>query len=563
MDKERYLLFVVFVCSFFVPALAGAQVFNVSNPAEFQNDLSTAQTNDQDDVINVLDDMTITATLTYYGESGHTLTINGNGHSLDGGNSTQIMNIHIIIGSRSHITIQYLTFQNGNTETNGGGLYVHTSSADITLQGCTFSGNSAGRWGGGAHVSTALGTATLTNNTFTRNSAHYLGGGVNVDTHSGTATLTNNTFSGNSANNGGGVNVYADGGTAILINNTFTGNSASDLDGGGAEVGIISGTATLKNNIFRENSSDRYGGGAKVEERMVIGSSVSLITITNNLFIRNSAGKAGGGLRASVLDGTATLTNNTFTGNSARWGGGADVRTSGGSATLTNNTFSGNSADYNGGGIWVGTRYDQATANIYNNIIWGNTASDYGDDLNVYSDADQNGVGSTINLYNNDLGPNSDFTTGRSEDLWISVTDNYHHVGNIKADPMFVDPASGNFHLHAVSPCIDAGENGAPSIPDKDYEGNDRVIDGDNDGDAVVDMGADEYTSSTKGDVNGDGQINIVDALLTARYAVGLPVSNFNTDAADVNCDGDINIVDALFIARKAVGLPVPGWCGG
>jgi len=64
------------------------------------------------------------------------------------------------------------------------------------------------------------------------------------------------------------------------------------------------------------------------------------------------------------------------------------------------------------------------------------------------------------------------------------------------------------------------------------------------------------------GDVTGDGNVNIVDALFVARHAVGLPVSNFNTDAADVNCDGQINIVDALFIARKAVGLSVNGWCG-
>ncbi len=63
------------------------------------------------------------------------------------------------------------------------------------------------------------------------------------------------------------------------------------------------------------------------------------------------------------------------------------------------------------------------------------------------------------------------------------------------------------------------------------------------------------------GDVSGDGQINIVDALFVARYAVKLSVSNFNAKVADVNCDNQINIVDALLIARKAVKLPVSGWC--
>ena len=64
------------------------------------------------------------------------------------------------------------------------------------------------------------------------------------------------------------------------------------------------------------------------------------------------------------------------------------------------------------------------------------------------------------------------------------------------------------------------------------------------------------------GDVSGDGQSNIVDALFIARHAVGLSVPSFNEDAADVNCNGQIDIVDALLVARKAVGLTVNGWCG-
>jgi xyloglucan-specific exo-beta-1,4-glucanase len=59
----------------------------------------------------------------------------------------------------------------------------------------------------------------------------------------------------------------------------------------------------------------------------------------------------------------------------------------------------------------------------------------------------------------------------------------------------------------------------------------------------------------TPGDVNGDGDINIVDALLTAQYYVGLNPSGFNTDAADTNCNGSIDIVDALLIAQYYVGL--------
>ncbi len=58
-----------------------------------------------------------------------------------------------------------------------------------------------------------------------------------------------------------------------------------------------------------------------------------------------------------------------------------------------------------------------------------------------------------------------------------------------------------------------------------------------------------------RGDVNGSGTIDIVDALLTAQYYVGLNPSGFNSANADANCSGTIDIVDALVIAQYYVGL--------
>jgi len=67
--------------------------------------------------------------------------------------------------------------------------------------------------------------------------------------------------------------------------------------------------------------------------------------------------------------------------------------------------------------------------------------------------------------------------------------------------------------------------------------------------------------AANTGNVNGDNNVDIVDALLVARYAAGLPVNNFIPEAGDVNCDGKVDIVDALLLSRKAAGLPVPNWC--
>lgn len=57
------------------------------------------------------------------------------------------------------------------------------------------------------------------------------------------------------------------------------------------------------------------------------------------------------------------------------------------------------------------------------------------------------------------------------------------------------------------------------------------------------------------GDVNSDGTIDIVDALLIAQYYVGFNPENFNAVAADVNCDNVLDIVDSLLIAQYYVSL--------
>jgi hypothetical protein len=67
-------------------------------------------------------------------------------------------------------------------------------------------------------------------------------------------------------------------------------------------------------------------------------------------------------------------------------------------------------------------------------------------------------------------------------------------------------------------------------------------------------------TDVALGDVNGDGAIDIIDALRIAQYYVGLDPADFNAGAADTNCNGSIDIVDALLVAQYYVGL-ISGFC--
>ena len=67
-------------------------------------------------------------------------------------------------------------------------------------------------------------------------------------------------------------------------------------------------------------------------------------------------------------------------------------------------------------------------------------------------------------------------------------------VENIIGNPLFVDMAAGTYRLQKNSPCIDAGCNFA--VPKGvDLDGQTRIMDGDGDSFAIVDMGC--YESPT------------------------------------------------------------------
>ena len=53
---------------------------------------------------------------------------------------------------------------------------------------------------------------------------------------------------------------------------------------------------------------------------------------------------------------------------------------------------------------------------------------------------------------------------------------------------------------------------------------------------------------NTKGDVNGDGLVNVTDIVATVNYIMEKPVEGFNKDAADLNGDGEVNVTDIVMM---------------
>ncbi len=244
--------------------------------------------------------------------------------------------------------------------------------------------------------------------------------------------------------------------------------------GGGLYVRTNQANITIEDCEFRGNVANLEGGGLYVR------TSQANIIVEDCEFIGNTADVlTGGGVYGRSSTGNMIFTNNIFNGNTAENAGGGAVSRSQGTITFTNNTSLGNTVNNgDGGGFHITLELNTAIGNIYNNIVWNNTALGNGDDIYV-----DDSTGASVNLYNNDYG-----------DFAISNGGSLSQGNNINIDPVLVDPASEDFHLQTTSPCINAGTATAPSLPPTDCDGEQR-----NSGSAP-DIGADEVPSTSAGD---------------------------------------------------------------
>ena len=123
----------------------------------------------------------------------------------------------------------------------------------------------------------------------------------------------------------------------------------------------------------------------------------------------------------------------------------------------------------------------ESNVNITNSIIWGNNSSQ------IFIQGGNRTPSLTISHSDIQGGEEAIEINGDPTINWLQ--------DNIDADPLFADSL---YHVSANSPCIDAGIPFTTGfkLPQDDLDGNFRIWDGDNDGVAVIDMGAYEFGSS-------------------------------------------------------------------
>ena len=154
--------------------------------------------------------------------------------------------------------------------------------------------------------------------------------------------------------------------TAVLDGFTITAGNANGYEDDSMGGGMYNngGSPTLTNCTFSGNSAGDGGG-------MNNGDSSSP-TLSNCTFSKNSAETGGGGGMNNWGESSPVLTNCTFNKNLSRTGGGGMCNVRGCSPMLSNCTFSDNSAGWGGGGI---DNYDNCNPTLANCTFSGNSAT--------------------------------------------------------------------------------------------------------------------------------------------------------------------------------------------
>ncbi|MEA2901559.1 MAG: hypothetical protein QOH36_1446 [Actinomycetota bacterium] len=464
------------------------------------------------------------------------------------------------------VTISGLTVTGGSAggSSGGGGVYVFDET--LTLDDMVITGNHSEEGGGGVDAEEA--TLTITDSVISENDTDFRGGGVL--TNASQLTIEGTTFIHNSATDvldgvGGGLAVRGEDGDVTITGSLFENNQAAFAAGIGlyAESTAVAITATTL------TSNDAIGSAGGLGMLMANDDAADLVTVTDSTFSGNTAGYGGGGIVFyGLYDAGSRLVieRSTISGNEGAEGGGVGIINSFGggdaydvvhSVTISDSTISGNRAlgivdrvRGFGGGVLVGL-YDSSGGDtllvaIDNSTIAGNTATEAGGGLveDFFNSA-------VIDLNHTIVGDNS-VVDGDGPDVAGSISAEWSvfestsgaaisGANNITADPQLGPLANngGPTQTHMISPTSPAFDSGNPAFgatPAVDQRGRPRISG------QRIDRGAVERQTSLPAVVKSSVNWNLRDRLSTGP--ANLPTFTMGTTPlvpvmGDWDGDGD------------------------
>ena len=195
-----------------------------------------------------------------------TLTINGNGNTINADNIARIFNI-----TSDNVKINNLQIINGYNDLNGGSI-IWTGTNGIINN--TIISNSTAFKGAGLYSTGNY--LTIINTTFNNNQADENGGAIYFTGNY--ANISNSLFTENYAKYYGGA-IYAEGKNSNIINSTFT-NNTGDICGGALHLFDYT-NGIVESNLFLENTAGT--GGA-----ICLAGTPTNINITSNVIVNNN-----------------------------------------------------------------------------------------------------------------------------------------------------------------------------------------------------------------------------------------------------------------------------------
>jgi parallel beta-helix repeat protein len=282
------------------------------------------------------------------------------------------------------------------------------------------------------------------------------------------------------------------------------GQTASPFQGGAISLIGVS-KLRLSNSLIQYNTAP-FGGGMH--------SRGSAPLIINNTFKKNLATSNGGAI--SLLYGSdAKIVGNLITSNQAYvTGGGIEVFASN-SPLIHNNIIAENSAGVAGGGFRI---HYSSNPVLTNNSVVNNSAGS-GGGYSMFVDCNPILTNEIVYMNTASSGAQIDtFSNCNPVVSYSNIEGGFSGTGNIDTNPMFINPAGGNYRLLPASPCINAGtpDTTGLGLPLTDLDGNPRVFS------CAIDMGAYESQSNL-----------IVGGAITSD-------TTWASDTVFVHCDVDV-----------------------
>ena len=295
-------------------------------------------------------------------------------------------------------------------------------------------------------------------------------------------------------------------------------NIEGHIRSGGGAVYCKNSSPTISNCTFSGNSAN-YGGGIC---NLYSSPSINNCTLSDNvaIFPISLHGGQGGGIYNYWSN--PGISNCIILNNSASVYGGGINNYYKSSPTISNCIFSGNSADYGGG---ISNNY-YSYPSIKNCTISDNSTNSYNSGV-IYGYLSSPTISNCIVWGNS---PSNIY--GTATVTYSNVQGGYTGVGNIDADPLF---AVDGYHLIASSPCMDAGDPNYVAGPNEtDIDGDPRVVFG------QIDMGADEvYSDDSSLILLSKSEINFIAmGLYSAPQTDSFVIKNYGIEDLDWSIEG-------------------------